>query len=261
MHAPLLPPVFVNGVEIPAASIAAEAQMHPAPKGKPGFAWQAAARALALREACLQAARAEGMSPEPAEVAPGQWETADEAMIRAWIDAHIEPEVPDDAALHAIYSATPERYRAPDLWEVAHILITGHSVQARALADRLADELVQRPQRFAELAREHSTCSSAASGGRLGQIGPGETDPAFEAALGQLAPGEISAKPVETRFGLHLIRLDAAAKGKVLPYEAVRPHLAEAARKAAWARAARALAESLLDEARISGISPRRQAS
>ena len=61
MNAPLLPPIFVNGVEIPAAAIAAEAQNHPAPPGKPGLAWRAAAQALALREACLQAARAEGV--------------------------------------------------------------------------------------------------------------------------------------------------------------------------------------------------------
>ena len=41
----LLPPVTVNGVAIDPALIAAEAQNHPAPKGKPGFAWRAAARA------------------------------------------------------------------------------------------------------------------------------------------------------------------------------------------------------------------------
>ena len=46
---PLLPPVTVNGVTISPERIAAEAQNHPAPKGKPGLAWKAAARALALR--------------------------------------------------------------------------------------------------------------------------------------------------------------------------------------------------------------------
>ena len=44
---PLLPPVTVNGVTITPKRIAAEAQNHPAPKGKPGHAWKAAARALA----------------------------------------------------------------------------------------------------------------------------------------------------------------------------------------------------------------------
>ncbi|HMO08944.1 MAG TPA: peptidase, partial [Paracoccaceae bacterium] len=46
----LLNDISVNGRVIPAATIATEAQNHPAPRGKPGHAWQAAARALALRE-------------------------------------------------------------------------------------------------------------------------------------------------------------------------------------------------------------------
>ena len=44
MASPLLPEVAVNGETIPAAAIAAEAQLHPAPPGKPGLAWRAAAR-------------------------------------------------------------------------------------------------------------------------------------------------------------------------------------------------------------------------
>ena len=46
---PLLTDVTVNGEVIPAALIAAEAQNHPAPPGKPGLAWRAAAEALAVR--------------------------------------------------------------------------------------------------------------------------------------------------------------------------------------------------------------------
>lgn len=261
MTKPLLPPVFVNGVEIPAAAIAAEAQNHPAPEGKPGLAWHAAARALALREACLQAARIERRVPEPAEIAPGQWETEDEALIRAWLEDSVRPEEPDQTGLQTAYAARPDRFRAPDLWDVAHILIPGKDAAARDLARGLAAELGQTPARFAELARQHSACSSAGAGGHLGQIGPGDTVAEFEAALCGLQPGQITHEPVETRFGLHLIRLDAHARGAVLPYEAVRPQLLTAARKAAWARAARALAETLLTEARITGLAPGKAAS
>ena len=40
----------------PMAAIAAEAQNHEAPKGKPGLAWRKAARALVIRELLLQEA-------------------------------------------------------------------------------------------------------------------------------------------------------------------------------------------------------------
>ena len=53
---PLLPDVTVNGVLIDPTLIANEAQNHPAPQGKPGLAWQAAARALAVRTLLLQEA-------------------------------------------------------------------------------------------------------------------------------------------------------------------------------------------------------------
>lgn len=252
---PLLPPVFVNGVEIPAERIANEAQNHPAPKNKPGLAWQAAARALALREVMLQEARARGLTPDPAEIAPGQFETDDEALIRQLCESAITPGAVDDTGLHAHYLAHPERFRAPSLYEAAHILFPRETDMAgpRARAQAVLVELRANPRRFAELARAHSACSSKENGGVLGQLSAGDTVPEFETALEALAEGQIS-EPVETRFGLHLIRLDARARGDVLPFEVVLPRLRDARAKAAWAQAAARFATDLLMKATIDGI-------
>ena len=71
MPRPLQPDLVVNGEVIPARLIAAEAQNHVAPAGKPGFAWVAAARALAIRALLLQEAGRLGFVPEPGfEVPP-----------------------------------------------------------------------------------------------------------------------------------------------------------------------------------------------
>lgn len=258
MTRPLLPPVFVNGVEIAPSAIAAEAQNHPAPPGKPGLAWRAAARALALREAMLQEARALGLRAEPQEIAPGQWEGEEEALIRALMERELRPEAPEEAALRRHYDAAPERFRAPDLWQVSHILLAPSPSRQAALdrAGQLAALLEVDPGRFGDIARSESACSSGKSGGLLGQIGPGDTLPEFEAALRGLAVGAITPVPVETRHGFHLIRLDAAAEGSILPYEAVAPRLRAAAEKAAWTRAARAFAEAVLGRAEITGLQP-----
>ena len=56
MARPFFPEVSVNGHVIDRTLIAAEAQNHAAPPGKPGWAWQAAARALAIRSVLLQRA-------------------------------------------------------------------------------------------------------------------------------------------------------------------------------------------------------------
>lgn len=257
---PLMPDITVNGVTIPSAVIGAEAQNHPAPRGKPGLAWRAAARALATREILLQEARARGLQASPAELAPGQIETEDEALIRQLLELAVEPEPVSDAALRACYDAAPGRFRSPPLWEASHILFPAapEDGEARAAARRAAEatlaELQAAPLRFEDLARERSACSSRSSGGHIGQVGPGDTVAEFEAAMALLSPGEIAPEPVETRFGFHVLRLDASAEGAVLPYASVEPRLREAAEKAAWMRASRAFLDRLIAGASVEGI-------
>lgn len=154
----------------------------------------------------------------------------------------------------------PERYRTAPLWDVSHILCAcdprdedeRRAAEQRAIA--LLAQLDGGAKGFAAAARE-SDCDSKASGGHLGQLGPGDTVPEFEAALRSLPEGGITPAPVLSRHGWHIIRLNAIAPGQVLPYHAVRPRIAEALEKAAWARASRAFVEGLARYAQISGAS------
>ena len=57
---------------------------------------------------------------------------------------------------------------------------------------------------FADMARAHSECPSAAEGGSLGEFGRGAMVPEFEAAAFGLEIGSVS-DAVETAFGYHLI--------------------------------------------------------
>ncbi|MDH4322825.1 MAG: peptidylprolyl isomerase [Betaproteobacteria bacterium] len=59
---------------------------------------------------------------------------------------------------------------------------------------------------FAELARLNSEDGTAARGGELGWVYPGDTVPEFERAMHALAPGELS-QPVRSPFGFHLIEV------------------------------------------------------
>ncbi len=251
-------PVTVNGVTIAPELIAAEAQNHPAPKGKPRLAWQAAARALVLREVLLQEAKARRIAPVPIELAEGQWETPDEALIRQLLESAISPASIDESKLREIYDEAPDRFRGPSLFEAAHILFPAGDADSRATARSRAEtvlaELHHDPRRFAAFAAEHSACPSRANGGVLGQLASGDTVPEFEAALGLMEEGSISAMPVESRYGLHLIRLDARVRGEVLPFAAVLPHLRQAQEKADWVRASRAYVEELAARAEVTGI-------
>ncbi|RFC67582.1 MULTISPECIES: peptidylprolyl isomerase [Mesorhizobium] len=253
-------PVTVNGITIAAEAIAAEAQNHPVPKGKPGWAWKAAARALVLREVLLQEARAIGIAPDPIELAEGLLETDEEALIRQLLESVIPPAHIDEAELRAIYDETPDRFRGPSLFEASHILFPatagGKNVREAALmrAEMVLADLHRNPRRFADLAAEHSACPSRTNGGMLGQLASGDTVPEFEAALCSMEEGSISDAPVESRYGFHLIRLDARKRGEVLPFTAVLPHLREAQEKADWVRASRAYMDQLSTRAKVTGI-------
>lgn len=259
MTATLFPDLVVNGETVPHAVVAAEVQNHTAPKGKPGIAWRKAANAVAMRTLLLQEARRRGLVAEPAEVGPGRHETEEEALIRGLLDIAITVGRPAEEEIRAEWARDPSRFRAPPLWEVSHILCAcdprDETAKAAALARARAvlAELAARPGDFARAAASHSDCGSRSSGGALGQLGPGDTVPEFEAVLRGLGEGETTAEPVLSRHGWHIIRMDGVAAGAVLPFGTVRPKIAAALEKAAWAREARSFADRLLASAEISG--------
>lgn len=90
-----------------------------------------------------------------------------------------------------------------------HILIKTNELvsenDARARLTALKERLENKAD-FAELARVHSEDGSAAKGGDLGWLSPGDTVPEFERAMDALKPGDISA-PVRSPFGWHVIQV------------------------------------------------------
>ncbi len=90
-----------------------------------------------------------------------------------------------------------------------HILVKTNEIVSEADARRRLEGLRQRVVAgadFAELARLNSVDGTAARGGELGWVYPGDTVPEFERAMNALAPGELS-EPVRTPFGFHLIQV------------------------------------------------------
>ena len=90
-----------------------------------------------------------------------------------------------------------------------HVLIKTNEVVSEADAKRRLTELKERLDngaKFADIARLHSEDGSAAKGGELGWLSPGDTVPEFERAMEALAPNTVS-EPIRTQFGWHLIEV------------------------------------------------------
>lgn len=105
----------------------------------------------------------------------------------------------------------------PDQVHASHILLM-YNGSARSTATRSKEEAtkligeldakVAAGADFAELARAHSDCPSAARGGDLGSFGRGQMVGAFEEAAFGLPVGGTSGV-IETQFGYHLVRRTA----------------------------------------------------
>jgi peptidyl-prolyl cis-trans isomerase SurA len=91
-----------------------------------------------------------------------------------------------------------------------HILIrASESISEGEAVRRLTDlrnRIVSGAADFAEMARVHSSDATAARGGELDWVYPGDTVPDFERAYRELKINEVS-QPVRTPFGYHLIQV------------------------------------------------------
>lgn len=94
---------------------------------------------------------------------------------------------------------------------VSHILMkptptmTAADVKKKLL--ELKEKVVNKTATFEDLARQNSQePGSAAKGGDLGWLEPGDAGPEFDQALSTLKPGEIS-DVIESSFGFHILRV------------------------------------------------------
>lgn len=76
------------------------------------------------------------------------------------------------------------------------------------------DQVRAKTADFADLAKKYSEDGSAANGGDLGWMSPGDLVPEFEQAMNRLQIGEVS-NPVKTEFGWHLIQVIERREGQL----------------------------------------------
>jgi peptidyl-prolyl cis-trans isomerase SurA len=91
-----------------------------------------------------------------------------------------------------------------------HILLRSRAGLSDQDAERrlmsYRDQVRAKTADFGELAKKFSEDGSAANGGNLGWMGPGDLVPEFDQAMNRLQIGEVS-NPVKTEFGWHLIQV------------------------------------------------------
>ncbi len=261
---PLMPPpptfgeVRVNGIEISPEAIAQEIQHHPAPDAE--TAWVEAARALAVRELLLQEARRLEVEAEPMADESGRVEDDDDATVRALLEMQVQPAQPSDDECRRYYDGNIERFRTPDLFDAAHILIEPQGDDeaawqaAHSRAVGIIAEIGDKAEAFAAAAREHSGCASAQQDGSLGQIRRGELVPEVQSGLEALADGTTTREPVRSRFGWHILRLHRRLPGRTLPFDMVQERIADMLEARSWSVEAARYVARLAARNQVEGI-------
>ncbi len=194
-----------------------------------------------IRSRLVERARALGLEAE-----------TEEALLDQLLDREISVQAPTDADCRRFYDEHPELFRSGDLVEADHILfaVTEHVPLAalRQQAQHVLDALLASPESFAQRAGELSNCPSAQVGGNLGQLTRSEVVPEFWQALTQSDAVGVLPKLVETRYGLHIVRVARRVAGRVLPLENVRAQIEARLAERALQQALRDYAHALMHE-------------
>lgn len=219
--------LFVGDTAISEAEIAREMQFHRAMKPEQSRA--DAARALVVRELLRrEAARLQLQT----EVQALGGEALEEACIRALLEREVENRVPTEDDCRRYYEQNPERFHAPDRIRIRHILLAAPvddvngRIDARKRAEAMIAELKVQPHLFADHALRHSDCPSKDAGGDLGWIEHGQTTPEFDRQVFRLREG-LAAFPVESRWGYHVVCVDAIAPGEKLAFDQARQRISD----------------------------------
>jgi peptidyl-prolyl cis-trans isomerase C len=160
---------------------------------------------------------------------------AEAELAEAWMQHYVETHAGADYLQLAreYYQLHQQEIMSSPRVDVSHILISNKDrsqQEAFELAVTLSEQLEETPQEFDKLVMQYSEDPSAASNkGRFKNVKKGDMVKTFEETAFALSEGEISG-PVETKYGYHLIRLDAHIAPQQISFEEVREQLVEAER-------------------------------
>jgi peptidyl-prolyl cis-trans isomerase C len=178
-----------------------------------------------VTQAAAARARARGLDQQPVVRAQIQWRRAS-LLATDEIARRLNQELvaPTDAEMRAHFAAHPERYRSPIRVDVSLIAWTVDQAQLRRQYDDIEGVLARLRSgalAFEQAARELSTHSSSARGGRLGLLGMEELAPLGPNVfwtVEALSPGEISA-PVQQDASIFVVKLWERQPSRPLTFE------------------------------------------
>jgi peptidyl-prolyl cis-trans isomerase C len=197
--------------ELRAVPPAALMQMLP-----PEVSRQLVDRAITER-ALVSAARAAGLDRDE-EVRRRIRRAEEQELQQALLTREVGGKVTDAAIRDRYDQEAAKRQGEPEV-HARHILVPTEAAAREAMAE------LARGADFAEVAKRRSTGPGADRGGDLGFFKRGDMVPEFAEAAFALQPGQVSAAPVRSPFGWHVIKVEERRAAAAPPFEDAKPQL------------------------------------
>jgi peptidyl-prolyl cis-trans isomerase C len=128
---------------------------------------------------------------------------------------YLKDKEPTDAELHAEYDSAVAAMDKTE-YHARHILVSSKEAADAAI------KKIKGGAKFEDVAKAESTDSSKANGGDLGWFTLARMAKPFGDAVKTLKKGEMTATPVQTQFGWHVIKLEDTRETSPPPFEQVK---------------------------------------
>ncbi|MEQ1861589.1 MAG: peptidylprolyl isomerase [Chthoniobacteraceae bacterium] len=150
-----------------------------------------------------------------------------------WLEAQVKDKsAVTDADAEAFYKGNPEQFKTPEQVRASHILIKCEKEAAEAEVKAKTEAAVKvlarvkKGEDFATLAGELSEDPSAKENkGDLNFFGREQMVPEFSEAAFAMKKGDVSAAPVRSQFGFHVIKVTDRKEAGTMPFDEAKPKL------------------------------------
>ena len=131
----------------------------------------------------------------------------EQIMAKFWLKNFLDKQA-KKKNVEAFYKNYLKTFKVSKEFNASHIL-----VKEKKTASEIIKKLNNKSN-FTDLAKQFSIGPSGKNGGKLNWFGPGQMVQSFEEATFALNKGQITQKPVQTKFGFHIIILNDIRESK-----------------------------------------------
>ena len=214
------PVAVVNGTPIPKATFDLYAQQL---RGQAEVDSPEASKALVdqlvLEELLVQQATEQKLTEDP-EIQQ-QLKMIERSLLASTVMRRmLSADAPSEDAIKKEYETAVAAMKGKE-YKASHILVDSEDKAKEVIAE------LKKGGQFAELAKTHSSDSSAANGGDLGWFTPSMMVPPFAQAVAQMEKGKYSEQPVQTPFGWHVILLEDTRDTTPPTLEELKPQITQ----------------------------------